>query len=214
MKRNTTVALTVIAATVVALIVGIGTSTVDENISRKDAVSVGSKAEIVNSAKEAPIVEPPVVDGEDDFLEEEIADNDFTVAESADTNSAIALSVESQEFVRALVYEALASSEISSVAYLEKIECGHSNCSVEVTFYNALPIYPKTASLMSDMNARLDENPSTNHLQFGFTSIKRGDDGLGETIFVMMPKPERQFDVSIMLDLDEKTSPHIAPFNR
>lgn len=55
---------------------------------------------------------------------------------------------------------------------------------------------------MSDMNARLHENPSTKHLQFGLTSIKRGADGLGKVVFEMMPKPERQFEISIVLDDD------------
>jgi len=206
MKRKIVIALPVITAAAIALLIRTGEPTVDEIGVGEGPAGFRSKTEVVNSANEAPIVDAPVADDEGARLEEERADVDDAVVESPHTNSAIALSVESQEFVRVFVYEVLAAPEISSVAYLQNIECGHSGCGIEVTFYDAFGMNQRTASLMSDMNTRLHENPSTKHLQFSLTSIKRGDDGLGKVVYEMMPKPERQFDINIMLGDDTRNS--------
>lgn len=200
MRRTIVIAFSVIAATVIAILVRTGNPTVDEISVGEGPASFSSNTEVVNIASEDPIADAPIAENEDARLEEERTDVDDAVVESTDTSSAIALGVESQEFVRAFVYEVLAGPEINSVAYLEDIECGRSGCGVEVTFYDTFGMMQRTASLMSDMNARLNESALIKHLQFGFTSIKTGNDGLGNVVFEMMPKPERQFEINIELD--------------
>jgi len=198
-KRNIIIALTVTAAVAIALSVRTNDAPrIETSNSKEEANSISRRPSIVDIANEAPVKEAPaggIKDISSMPIEEELADND----EPVDADSDNALSMESQDFVRTVAYEAVASPDVSSVAYLEKIECDNFGCDVAFRFYDTGRISRKASSLMESMNARLEENPSTKNLQFGFTLLKIGDDGIGVFDLVTMPKQEQTF-VTIIKD--------------
>lgn len=129
------------------------------------------------------------------------ASDQFSV-KMEETNADLNLSYESQNFVQSIALDIVASPDISDAAYMDKFECSDSGCEIQMKFYDSRAIVGKSSALLNEINERLGSNPDTAHLQFGFTTMAKGQDGIGKLELVMVPRQDNSFVITVVEDLN------------
>lgn len=158
----------------------------------------------VESAEIQPVVRSgtQIVNDKEPLSEANDKEQTDGPSNGSDPEDDVVLEYEAQEYIRGVAYEITTLPNISEAGYLDQITCEESGCEVKIRFFEKRAMVSRTSSLLDDLNSRLESNPQTAHVQFGFTALGNDAEGFGVLDLVTMPKRDHSYSISIVEDLN------------